>query len=951
MAEHKADAKNARSPDPITFGPFSLIARERLLLKDGAAVQLGARALDILIALLSRPNQPLDKRQLLAEVWPDATVTEGSLRFHMVELRKALGDGADGARYITTLPGRGYCFVAPISQANGRDRAQVLAAVPTLPPSNVPSRLTRMVGRTESVLMLSSQLTATRFVTIVGAGGVGKTTVAVTVGHELIEAFAGAVFFADLGTLTDPDLTAASVASILGLAVQTEDPATGLIAYLRDKRLVLILDNCEHLVEVVAALAARIFVGAPKVHILATSREALRVEGEYVYKLAPLAVPPQESALTAAEALTFPAVQLFAERAAASGASLDLSDAAVTVVAGICRKLDGVALAIELAAARVGAYGLQKTAALLEERLSLVWQGQRGAPPRHQTLKATLDWSYRLLSDLERQVLRRLAVFVGDFTLDAALAVLATITTDATLVFATIDSLVAKSMVSTRTVGAMMRYRLLDTTRSYALENDTDPSDVAGLAARHAGYYRAWLEQAKSDSAETPHRSDLGNVRAALEWCFSTDGDRAIGVGLAAGAAPLFLSVSMLNECRRWSERAIGALDDAARNSPDEMHLQAALGISLMLTRGNSEAVLAALNRGLAIAEQNSDAMNQIYLLALLHIFHHRTGDFKAVMRYANRGSALSHSVTDPAAIALNHALLGSALHHLGDVAAARRELEKGLRPEPGPRQGGTAHLDFDHYNYAEIALARTLWLQGHPGQAADLAQRAIEHAASIIHPVPLSRALVWGVSVFLWTGDVARAERHVDWLIGHAETHSLAPYQAVGLGYQGELAISRGDARTGVRSLEASLAMLHQMQYELLTTAFNVALAQGLAALGQVAEAVALAGTTIRLVEESGALLYLPEVLRAKGAILRMTPLPDVGNAEDCFKQSLAFSRRQGALAWELRAATDLAALWVDEGRTAAAKALLQPVLARFTEGAETTDLKAAEQLMATWR
>ena len=364
----------AQTRDVVSFGPFSLVVSERILTREGVALQLGARTLDTLIALVSRPNQPIGKRELMARVWPDVTVDEGSLRFHIAELRKALGDGKDGARYITTFAGRGYCFVAPISRANDGGSGRVPDAG-SLPRTNLPSRLIRMVGRADGILMLSSQLTAARFVTIAGAGGVGKTTIAVAVGHDLMTAFAGAVLFVDLGALSDPRLLATPLASMLGLSVQSADPTPSLIAYLRDKRILLILDNCEHLIEAAAALAERIFAAAPQVHILTTSREPLRVEGEHVYRLGPLAFPPDDPELTAAAALTFPAIQLFVERAAASGARLDLSDEDAAIVASICRKLDGVALAIELAAGRVETYGLQQTAALLEERLSLLWQG------------------------------------------------------------------------------------------------------------------------------------------------------------------------------------------------------------------------------------------------------------------------------------------------------------------------------------------------------------------------------------------------------------------------------------------------------------------------------------------------------------------------------------------------------------------------------------------------
>jgi len=345
-----------QTKERLSFGPFNLLVSERLLTRDGVPVDLGGRALDILIALISAPNEIVSKNDLMSRIWPDVTVEESSLRFHMSSLRKALGDGKDGARYITTIAGRGYCFVAPTSRTSA-PREGVPIAAANFPHANLPSRLSRMVGRDDDVLKLSTHLSASRFVTIVGAGGVGKTTVAVAVAHHLVEAFAGFVLFVDLGMLSDPKLAATAVASMLGLSVHSDDATPGLIAFLKSKRILLILDTCEHLVEAVAALAANIIEAAPQVHILATSREALRVEGEHVYRLDALACPPDAPGLTAAAVQRFPAIQLFVERALASGAHLDGSDMEAPIVANICRKLDGVALAIELAARRVESYG------------------------------------------------------------------------------------------------------------------------------------------------------------------------------------------------------------------------------------------------------------------------------------------------------------------------------------------------------------------------------------------------------------------------------------------------------------------------------------------------------------------------------------------------------------------------------------------------------------------
>jgi predicted ATPase/DNA-binding winged helix-turn-helix (wHTH) protein len=945
----------AQRRNVVSFGPFRLVASERLLTREGARVELGARALDILIALVSRPNEAISKKDLLAQVWPDVTVEESSLRFHIAGLRKALGDGQNGARYITTLAGRGYCFVAPIAHSSGRDNVGA-AVVDAFPHGNLPSRPTRMVGRDDDVLRLSALLTAGRFVTIVGAGGVGKTTVALAVGHHLTEAFAGAVLFVDLGMLSDPALAATAVASMLGLSVQSDDATPNLVAYLRHKRILLILDTCEHLIEAVATLAANIVAAAPEVHILATSREALQVEGEHVYRLDPLACPPDDPGLTAAVAQTFPATQLFVERALASGARLDFSDAEAAIVVSICRKLDGVALAIELAARRVEAYGLQQTAALLDQRLTLLWLGPRTAPQRQKTLQATLDWSYGLLSEPERVVLRRLAVFVGHFALDAALAVVTSATVDQAVVFGAIDSLVAKSMVATRPIGAMMRYRLLDTTRAYALEIRIDDNELADLAVRHATYYRRWLEQNGTEwstlstgTERAPHFAGLNNVRAALEWCFGANGNAQIGVGLAAAAVPVFLAMSLLPECHRWSERALFALDDAARGGAEEMHLQAGLGISSMHMHGEGDVARTALNRSLAIAEERGDVRNQAMLLGMLHMFHHRFGDFKTAMHYAGRSRAVAGTTEDPAAIALAHSILGRSLHLLGDLSGARAELEALLQHWSPSQRAGTIYLASDLRYRASVALARTLWLQGHPAQAVARAHQAIRDAERVDHPGSLAVVLAWAASVFLWIGDLRNAEKHIDSCISHAESHSLGPLAAVGQARKAELAIRRGDARDGVESLQASLERMHAVRYELLSTEFNISLVQGLAAIGRVTEGITLVDETIRRVEANGDVSYMPEVLRVKGGLLLSMPQPSVDDAQACFGRSLELSRRQGARAWELRTAIDLAALLADQGRSESARALLRPVFEQFVEGSDTADLKAAERLLAT--
>src|SRR5271163_3292320 len=492
------DRRNSQPWDVLSFGPFGLFPAERLLKKADKPIALGGRALDVLIALAERAGEVVTNKELISAVWPNVVVEKGNLRFQMATLRKALGDGRDGARYVSNVAGRGYCFVAPVTRSTAARTIPVTRTATAERVQRLPPRPARMVGRDDTVRELARQLQVWRFVCIVGPGGIGKTTVAISVAHTLIDGFHDAVFFIDLAALTDPQLVPTEVASALGLTVQTQDPLVGLLAFIGDRKILLVLDNCEHVISVAAALAERVVSEAPQAHILATSREALRAEGEHVHVLHSLECPPEDAGLTALEALRYPAAQLFMERAAASGHGAALSDIDAPIVARSCRRLGGVALAIELAASRVGSLGIRGTAELLENRFSLLWHGRRTALPRHETLNAMLDWSYSLLADREKVVLCRLSVFVGNFTLEAAGSVASETEADVAEVIDAVPGLAAKPLISTTAVGVSTYYRLLDTTRAYAAAKLAERGEAPRIVRRHAAFYSRLLEHDKN---------------------------------------------------------------------------------------------------------------------------------------------------------------------------------------------------------------------------------------------------------------------------------------------------------------------------------------------------------------------------------------------------------------------------------------------------------------------
>jgi predicted ATPase/DNA-binding winged helix-turn-helix (wHTH) protein len=942
--------EETESKQTVSFGPFTLRVVERLLETADGPVQLSARALDILTVLVERAGEVVSKKELMARVWPDVTVDESSLRVHIVALRKALGDGQGGARYVTTLSGRGYCFVSPVSQAGAP--APKVSERPAPASHGLPVRLARMVGRDDAIDNIATQVEAHRFVSIVGPGGIGKTSVAISVGHTLLAGFGDAVCYIDLGPLSDPQLVPSAVASSLGLLVQTHNVTLAVLGFLRERRMLLILDSCEHVIETAATLAERIFQEAPQVHILATSRESLRVEGEHVLRLPPLDSPPDDADLTAAQVLAFPAAKLFFERVAASGGPRELSDEDAPMVGEICRRLDGIALAIELAAGRVSVFGIQEIGALLNNRFGLLWEGRRTALLRHQTLRATLDWSYNLLSEPERVALRRMSIFAGIFTLEAARAVAAGPELDSNEVAVALESLVAKSLVSADIHVASPRYRLLDTTRAYGQEKLLDSSDADQVEFRRASYFLELLEQVDDDmpapsqpESFATHADQLGNVRAALEWCFSARGQLTVGVALAAASTRLFLDMSLLAECHRWSERAIAALDDVTRGSRHEMELHAALGLSLMLTRGNTEQAGNSLTRGLELAEQLGDLRGQLGFFEKLHLFHVRIGNFQDALMFAQRGESVAQEIGDPVGLAQIRVALGISYHLKGDSPAARACLAFALEHLPAS-QINSHHYNFDYRNRARITLARVLWLQGYPDQAVGMARQALEDTINLDHPIKLCLALFWASSVFLWNKDLKSAEEYNDLFIAQADRYSLAPFQTIGLGARGELLVMRGDVEPGMILLRRSLEALRAHRYGLLT-AFSEALAQGQSRVGRGDEALATIDEAIALVEHNGDLFGFPELLRIKADILASMPNPDVIGAERHFIRSLELAGQQSSLAWELRTATSLARLWSLQGRRDEARDVLAPIYARFTEGFESPDLAAARYLL----
>jgi predicted ATPase/DNA-binding winged helix-turn-helix (wHTH) protein len=476
------------------FGLFSLHPEERLLFNDGRPAKLGSRAFDILVALVEAAGETVTHAEIAARAWPATTVDEGSLRVHISTLRKALRDGQGSNRFIVNVPGRGYRFVAPVASQFSHLAA---ATHDTKLTHNLPTPFASIIGRTETIATLAGHLSRRRLVAIVGTGGVGKTTVAIAATAAVKDSFRDGIWFVALDPAAECNSVASTIGAVLGLAEGGTDPMLALATWLQDKQALIVLDNCETVIDGAAAAAGTILRAAPQVSILATSREPLRVEGELSYRLKPLETPPVRDDVTANEALEYTSVQLFNERAQACSSDFALTDTNAPAVCEICSRLDGVPLALELAAVQVDLLSVQGLARKLDDRFTLLTRGRRTASRRQQTLRSTMDWSYSRLSEAEKIILRRVAIFVDHFTMQAASTVASDEQYPRIDVIRGVANLVTKSLITADTSRDVTYLRLHETTRIYALEKLADSREIEGVRERHVEYNRQMHLSAK----------------------------------------------------------------------------------------------------------------------------------------------------------------------------------------------------------------------------------------------------------------------------------------------------------------------------------------------------------------------------------------------------------------------------------------------------------------------
>jgi predicted ATPase/DNA-binding winged helix-turn-helix (wHTH) protein len=900
--------------------------------------------MDILLILLEHAGNVVSKQQLIAQVWPKSVVEDINLRVHMAALRKALGDGQAGQRYIVTVAQRGYSFVAPFSLASIEQHPDDEVHEPRR--HNLPVRRTRLIGRQHLVDSVVTHLARQRFITLVGPGGIGKTTVALRVAEQLIGHYRDGIRLLDLAPLNDPAMITAHLATLLDLALHDSEPMNDLATCLRERQMLLVIDNCEHLIEAIALLCEGILRSAPQVHILATSRESLRAEGEYVQRLESLDCPPPIAVLDRAQALSFSALQLFLERAMASQDSFELSDEELPLAIEICQRLDGIPLAIELAAAQVADLGIDGLLTQLQGSFRLLTQGSRTTLGRHQTLRATLDWSFELLSACEQTCLRRLGLFRGGFTLESAASVIVGEHIESNLVLASITQLVAKSLLNVEVGDEEVFYRLLDTTRSYALEKLHLAAEVPDTRQRHAERCLGLMQQARDDWEQTPthlwierYARSLEDIRAALEWGLHANGPQMLAIRLTAASTPLWQELSLLKEHGVYVRRALALLAAAAEPCPRlTIALKLALGSSCYHAQGGTAETVDAFVSARTLAERCNDVAGQLRAVSGLMAVNLCCGNYQMALEQSQQFDRLG--LYGDAALSLStHRLRVLALHFSGDQAQAREYAEQVIQ-----RLAQSGHLNrfthgfgvqYDQSVAALTILARILWLQGQPEQAWRTARQALDIAIQINHGTSICYTLALsGCLIAHYNGDTAAARDLLRLLLEQAQKHSVLLFYNWARQYAQVIEAAEGPLQPGAGLVKEIMVTLNGgcVDSELLERA----------------ESGAAGWSTAEILRaQADALMAQDNSLEVVGLDGRHREQARSHRSEEILLRALAVAKDQGALAWELRSATSLAQLWQRQGHPLRAHELLAPIYGRFTEGFATPDLTKVRRLL----
>jgi predicted ATPase/DNA-binding winged helix-turn-helix (wHTH) protein len=873
----------------LMFGRYAIDRERRCLINGHDVISLGGRAFDVLIALVEAKGAIVTKDALIERVWEARFVNDNAIEAQIHALRRALGSDRS---LIKTVAGKGYCLV-DVEATRGP------------PPTNLKSDLSSLVARDDLQAEICTSLSQHRLVTLIGPGGIGKSRLSRVAASALREGFPDGIWMVELAPVDNERFVCTAIAGALDISSSDLGDLRSLVQALSGKTCLLLLDNCEHLLDAVAGTALDVLSGCPGVRILATSREALQIDGERIIRIPALKFPRNDEPLQ--DILTSPAVQLFMQRFVTGSGSLALQRDLSHLVE-ICQQVDGIPLAIEMAAAAARTLGVKQVLQELRTSLSILGVSRRSAEPRQQTMEATIEWSYLLLTLPEQIVFRSLSLLPGGFATEAAVAIAAI--PRAKLVNI-LSSLVSKSLLTSATTEQGTLFHQLEPMRHYARARLDEAGEYATVAARHAGLMLSVFQCADAEVEKLPtaewierYKSYLPGLRQALKWTFGEGNDAGTGVRLVVAAEPLWLHLSLVRELLDFIETAASHIHHGPDLSQYAMKLKVARGCALLYVTGSTETTREALAHGLVESRRLCDGVAQIRSLWALAVVSVNAGLNENAVSYAaelTRVADVSGSSTDR----LIACRARGAVHHVvGEQILAQSELEEFFRSYEEPVSNSpTSRYHFDQQVAGMAFYARVFWLRNDTGRAMDVARQALERAVELDHAYSICHALAQAsIPLALDQGHHEAAALYIQELVDVSKANSLSVWINWSQAYQACLDIRSGSLKSGVSRLQSILAQNSSVPFSMYHCGLMSELAWGQLAGGDYATSLTTLEAAIARAARTKELWCLPELLRLKGLALSRRSFKVASEAAATWEEAKILSAQQGAALWQER-------------------------------------------------